>query len=61
MLTALKAEGIKIFGEILTGVVQGALIGGLVNGLSVVTKAGAFGRGDTLVELHKILGSRVQG
>jgi uncharacterized protein YgbK (DUF1537 family) len=61
VLTAVKAEGIKIFGEILKGVVQGALIGGPLNGLSVVTKAGAFGREDTLVELHKILGSGVRG
>jgi uncharacterized protein YgbK (DUF1537 family) len=41
--------------------VHGALIGGPLNGLSVVTKAGAFGREDTLVELHEILSSRAQG
>jgi uncharacterized protein YgbK (DUF1537 family) len=61
VLTAVKAEGIKICGEILQGVVHGALIGGPLNGLSVVTKAGAFGREDTLVELHEILSSRAQG
>jgi len=56
VLSAVKAEGMRIFGEILKGVVQGALIGGPLNGLSVVTKAGAFGHEDTLVELHEILG-----
>ena len=60
VLSAIKAEGMRIFGEILKGVVQGALIGGPLNGLSVVTKAGAFGHEDTLVELHEILSSRVQ-
>ena len=52
-LTAAGAKGIRIFGEIVTGVVQGTLIGGILDGVPVVTKAGAFGGEDTLVVLHK--------
>ncbi len=53
VLTAAGAKGIRIFGEVVTGVVQGTLIGGPLDGLPVVTKAGAFGREDTLVVLHE--------
>ncbi len=52
-LTAAGAKGIRIFGEIVTGVVRGALIGGILDGVPVVTKAGAFGGEDTLVVLHE--------
>jgi uncharacterized protein YgbK (DUF1537 family) len=54
VLTAIGAEGIRILGEVAAGVVQGVLIGGLLDGLPVVTKAGAFGQKDTLVVLHEI-------
>jgi len=53
VMTAAGAEGIRILGEVTTGVVQGTLIGGPQDGLPVVTKAGAFGRDDTLVVLHE--------
>ena len=52
VLTALEAEGIRIQGEVVAGVVQGVIIGGLLDGLPVVTKAGAFGQKDTLVAVH---------
>jgi uncharacterized protein YgbK (DUF1537 family) len=71
VLTAIEAEGIRILGEIVVGVVQGVITGGLLDGLPVVTKAGAFGQKDTLVILHEIWqgikkgltvqGSEVQG
>jgi len=66
VLTALEAEGIRILGEIVAGVVQGVIIGGLLDGRPVVTKAGAFGQKDTLVAVHEIWqgmpkGSKVQG
>jgi hypothetical protein len=32
--------------------VQGRILGGLKNGLPIVTKAGAFGNKDALVVLH---------
>ena len=53
VLTSAGAKGIRILGEVVTGVVQGTLIGGPLDGLPVVTKAGAFGREDTLVVLHE--------
>jgi uncharacterized protein YgbK (DUF1537 family) len=54
VLSAIEAKGIRISGEIVAGVVQGVLLGGPLNGMPVVTKAGAFGREDTLVTLHEI-------
>jgi len=53
VLTAAEAGGIRILGEVVAGVVQGALFGGPLEGLPVVTKAGAFGHEDTLVVLHE--------
>jgi uncharacterized protein YgbK (DUF1537 family) len=52
VLSAVKAGGIRIFGEIVSGMVQGRVLGGLINGLPIVTKAGAFGNKDALVVLH---------
>ncbi len=54
-LTAADGIGIRIFGEIVTGVVGGTLIGGTLDGVPVVTKAGAFGGEDTLVVLHETM------
>ena len=54
-ITAAGGKGIRIFGEITTGVVRGTLIGGILDGVPVVTKAGAFGGEDTLVVLHEKL------
>jgi len=53
VITSAGGKGIRILGEVVTGVVQGTLIGGPLDGLPVVTKAGAFGREDTLVVLHE--------
>ena len=53
VLAAIQAESIKIVGEVVTGVVQGVIIGGRLDGLPVVTKAGAFGQKDTLVAVHE--------
>ena len=52
VLTAIGAQGIRICGEIVTGMVQGTLFGGPMDGLPAVTKAGAFGKQDALVVLH---------
>jgi uncharacterized protein YgbK (DUF1537 family) len=52
-ITAAAGKGIRIFGEITTGVVRGTLIGGILDGVPVVTKAGAFGGEDALVVLHE--------
>jgi len=53
VLRALDATGIHILGEIVTGMVAGKIAGGPLSGLAVATKAGAFGRRDTLIQLHE--------
>ena len=49
------ACGLLIREEILPGLMRGEFIGGPRNGLSVVTKAGAFGHADTLNQLINAL------
>jgi uncharacterized protein YgbK (DUF1537 family) len=49
------ASALLIREEILPGLVWGELVGGPFNGLPVVTKAGAFGAADTLVQLINAL------
>ncbi len=44
-------SGIKLYREVLPGLVQGELCGGPLGGSIVVTKAGSFGEEDTLVTL----------
>jgi uncharacterized protein YgbK (DUF1537 family) len=53
ILTALDGSGIQILGEIIRGMVHGRLLGGPLNGLAMITKAGAFGKPDALVVLHE--------
>ena len=53
--TAAGAEAIRLEGELLPGLVLGHWLGGVVAGLPVVTKAGAFGQGQTLIELYEQL------
>jgi uncharacterized protein YgbK (DUF1537 family) len=55
VFNALGGDGVEIEGEILDGIVLGHLIGGNWNGLTVVTKAGAFGRKNALEEIVGIL------
>ncbi len=54
-LHLLGAGGVEIEGEILKGIVMGHLIGGEWNGLTVITKAGAFGRENALEEIADVL------
>ncbi len=44
-------SGIKLYREVLPGLVQGELCGGVLSGSTVVTKAGSFGEEDTLLQL----------
>ena len=53
ILTAIDGSAIRILGEIVRGMVHGRLIGGPLNGLAMITKAGAFGQDDALVVLHE--------
>ena len=59
VLDAVRATGVWLQAEILPGLVQGKIKGGDCDGLAVVTKAGAFGEGDTLVRLYAILTGKV--
>jgi uncharacterized protein YgbK (DUF1537 family) len=54
----LGALGIRLDGEILPGVIRGRWIGGAMDGCTVVTKAGAFGHPETLLELFQTLMER---
>jgi uncharacterized protein YgbK (DUF1537 family) len=49
------AEAIRLIEEVLPGLMRGELIGGRHDGLAVVTKGGAFGHPQTLVQLLTIL------
>jgi uncharacterized protein YgbK (DUF1537 family) len=51
VLQLLDYEGIELEEELLAGIVRGNLRGGPWEGLTVVTKAGAFGKGDALVRI----------
>jgi uncharacterized protein YgbK (DUF1537 family) len=59
VLDAVRATGVWLEAEILPGLVRGKIRGGDCDGLAVVTKAGAFGAGDTLVRLYAILTGKV--
>ncbi len=48
-------SGIKLYREVLPGLVQGELCGGPLCGATVVTKAGGFGEEDTLLQLVRQL------
>jgi len=61
VLGAIGAQGIRLQGEIVPGMPEGTLIGGLIDGLPVVTKAGAFGQRETLVALHEYWSKRRKG
>jgi len=62
VLGAIGARGIRLQLEILPGVIQGTVTGGAGNGLPAITKAGAFGEPDTLVQLYGLLaGGRFAG
>ena len=55
VLGAIGASAVRLQVEILPGVIQGTVMGGVGNGLPVVTKAGAFGEPDTLLQLYRLL------
>ncbi|MGB7920385.1 MAG: four-carbon acid sugar kinase family protein [Desulfobacterales bacterium] len=55
VLGAIKASGVRLQVEMLPGVIRGTVIGGAGDGLPVITKAGAFGEPDTLLQLYGLL------
>ena len=60
VLKAIGVKGIRLLKEIVPGMVQGTIIGGLMDGLFVVTKAGAFGEKDALVALHEYWRNKIK-
>lgn len=54
----LKAAGIRLRQEILPGIPWGQLVGGLADGLPIATKAGGFGREESLVLATDFLATR---
>ncbi|MBM4323440.1 MAG: hypothetical protein FJ115_07780 [Deltaproteobacteria bacterium] len=55
IINTFDIDGIKIEGELLEGIIRGHLIGGKWDGLTVVTKAGAFGKEDALERIVEML------
>ncbi|MCX8119159.1 MAG: hypothetical protein N3G78_14670 [Desulfobacterota bacterium] len=55
VINRLNTDGIEIAGELQEGIVEGYLIGGDWDGLTVVTKAGAFGKEDALLRTLEML------
>ena len=51
----LGVDALRILGELQPGIPVGTLDGGHWHGVTVVTKAGGFGRPDTLVEVARAL------
>jgi uncharacterized protein YgbK (DUF1537 family) len=60
ILSALSATGIKLVSEVVPGIPRGRLIGGPVEGLSVVTKAGGFGGEDALAVIADFLAQQTR-
>lgn len=55
MINVLEPQEIEIEGELLEGIVRGHLVGGDWNGMTIVTKAGAFGKEDALERTLEML------
>lgn len=55
MINGLKPKEIEIEGELLEGIVKGHLVGGDWDGVTVVTKAGAFGKENALERIVEML------
>jgi uncharacterized protein YgbK (DUF1537 family) len=54
-------DGIELKEELLKGIVRGNLRGGPWDGLTIVTKAGAFGKEDALVRIVERLEGTAAG
>ncbi len=59
ILKALNAKGIELDAEIEPGVPVGRLIGGMAEGMSIVTKSGGFGKKDCLIHSIQYLNEEV--
>ena len=57
VLERLNTRAIRLECEVLSGLVVGSIVGGRMDGLAVVTKAGAFGPPDALLKSRAALGA----
>lgn len=55
VLEQLDVKAVRLERELSSGLVYGTISGGPLSGRPVVTKAGSFGRSDTLLDLHRRL------
>lgn len=55
ILQVVGAKAIRLHGEIRPGVIAGTLMGGMMNGRPIITKAGSFGESNVLIQLHRLL------
>ncbi|KOA18452.1 hypothetical protein CLHOM_33540 [Clostridium homopropionicum DSM 5847] len=55
ILLALEAKGIHLENEIIPGVPVGKVIGGITNGMTIVTKSGGFGKENCLIKIVEYL------
>ena len=53
ILNLIDAKAVRLEEEVLSGIVRGTLVGGSLDGRSVVTKAGAFGQPDAVLQLYR--------
>jgi uncharacterized protein YgbK (DUF1537 family) len=53
ILNLIGAKAVRLEEEVLSGIVRGTLVDGALAGRSVVTKAGAFGQPDALLQLYR--------
>lgn len=60
IMDALGAKAIRSEGEFLPGIPSGRIIGGICDGMQVVTKAGGFGDRYTLVKIIRSLKGRAE-
>jgi len=59
IMNALGAKAVRTQGELLPGIPSGRIIGGICDGMRVVTKAGGFGDRCTLVKIIKSMKGNV--
>jgi uncharacterized protein YgbK (DUF1537 family) len=55
VLGAAGISGIRLRGEVVPGAAWGVAAGGTLDGVTVVTRSGAFGEDEDLVELHRMM------
>lgn len=61
VLESIGIKALRLFGEIAPGMVYGMVKGETAEGLSIVTKAGAFGNDRTLIALHEYWENKKHG